>query len=67
MQQSLPTEFGVRCVVKTDERETASAKEPTSPKKHFGTEWKPPLEKEHVYWDMECEKCILVRSTKSTS
>jgi len=25
------------------------------------------LEKEHEYWNMECEKIILARSTKSTS
>jgi len=25
------------------------------------------VEKEHEYWNMECEKLILVRSTKSTS
>jgi hypothetical protein len=36
-------------VVKTDERETArSAKESTSPKKHFGTEWELPLEPERA-------------------
>jgi len=25
------------------------------------------VEKEHEYWNMECEKLILVRSNKSTS
>jgi len=25
------------------------------------------VEKEHEYWNSECEKLILVRSTKSTS
>jgi len=63
IQQNL--QFGVRCVVKAEERETArrSAKDSASPERHFGLEREPPLEP----WQAMSGACTYTERDQGTS